>query len=86
MIRMTATQAARSFSEVLTRVTEGEEIEITRNGSTVAVIAPPPRRARLVSPERFRELMATVSLDPEVARDVEEARAILRQPESPWRS
>jgi prevent-host-death family protein len=86
MIRVTATQAARSFSELLTRVSDGEEIEITRNGATVAVIAPPPRRARLVPPERFRELMATVSFDDEFARDVAEARAVLRQPESPWRS
>jgi antitoxin (DNA-binding transcriptional repressor) of toxin-antitoxin stability system len=86
MIRITATQAARSFSDVLTRVSEGEEIEITRKGATVAVIAFPPRRSRLVSAERFRELMATVSFDEAFARDVAEARAVLRRPESPWRS
>jgi prevent-host-death family protein len=85
VIRITVAQAARSFADVLTRVSEGEEIEITLDGATVAVIAP-PRRLRLVSPERFRELMATVSFDEEFARDVANAHAVQRLPESPWRS
>jgi prevent-host-death family protein len=55
--RISATEASRSFSEVLSRVAAGEEIEITRAGTPVAVIAPPPLRA--LSAKRFRELMAS---------------------------
>src|SRR5207248_2723018 len=50
--RLSATDAARSFSELLNRVLDGEEIEITRAGAPVAVIGPP--RARFLSAERFR--------------------------------
>jgi prevent-host-death family protein len=54
---MTATDAARSFSELLNRVAGGEEIEVTRGGAAVAVILPP--RSGLISAGRFRELIAT---------------------------
>lgn len=54
---MTATDAARSFSAVLNRVANGEEIEVTRSGAAVAVISPP--KSRLISAARFRELIAT---------------------------
>lgn len=75
MPRMTATEAARSFSEVRTRVSEGEEIEVTRNGATVAVIAPPPRKTRFVRAERVRELMASLPpVDEDFVRDLEAIR------------
>lgn len=47
MFRMTATEAARHFPALLGRVAAGEEVQIVRDGATVAVIAPPPgfRRA-----------------------------------------
>ena len=48
MTRMTATEAARSFSEVLNRVASGEVVEVTRSGAPVAVIA---RHARACSPQ-----------------------------------
>jgi len=54
--RLTATEAARSFSDLLNRVATGEQVEITRNGATVAVISPP--RTRFLSAERFRALIA----------------------------
>ncbi|HEU0318131.1 MAG TPA: type II toxin-antitoxin system prevent-host-death family antitoxin [Solirubrobacteraceae bacterium] len=54
---MTATEAARTFSDVLNRVAAGEEVEVTRSGAPVAVIGPP--RVRLVSAARLRELLAT---------------------------
>jgi prevent-host-death family protein len=83
---MTATEAARSFSELLNRVAAGEEIEIVRNGSAVAHIGP-PRRSRLVSAARFRELMASLPpIDDDFARDVEEIRRSVGPPESPWPS
>jgi antitoxin (DNA-binding transcriptional repressor) of toxin-antitoxin stability system len=46
MLRMTAAEAARHFSAVLGRVAAGEEIEVVRDGATVAVIAPPPGSRR----------------------------------------
>jgi len=57
MARLSATDVGRNLSEVLNRVAAGEEIEVTRAGAPVAVISPP--RPRLVSAERFRELLAS---------------------------
>jgi prevent-host-death family protein len=85
MTRMTATDAARSFSELLNRVANGEEIEVTRSGAAVAVISPP--KSRLISAERFRELIATApALDGEFARDVRTARESVGPPEDAWQS
>jgi prevent-host-death family protein len=82
---MTATEAARSFSEVLNRVAAGEEIEVTRNGAPVAVIAPP--HARTLSAERFRRLLAAApSPDPEFADDIRALRRSLPAPGDPWAS
>jgi prevent-host-death family protein len=70
--RLSATAAARNFSELLNRVAAGEEIEITRSGATVAVISPP--RARFVSPARFRALFADgPRADDRFADDVRDA-------------
>ncbi len=86
MARMTATEVARNFSQVLNRVADGEEIEVTRNGATVALLRP-PRKMRLMPAERFRELLASLPpVDKGFARDVEEARRSLLSPESPWPS
>jgi antitoxin (DNA-binding transcriptional repressor) of toxin-antitoxin stability system len=84
--RLSATEAARRFSEVLNRVADGEEIEITRAGAPVAVMARP--RIRLLSAERFRELLASAPpVDEDFAGDL---RRIRREagvvPEPPWPS
>lgn len=85
MSRMTATEAARSFSDVLNRVAAGDEVEVTRSGAPVAIIGPPT--ARLVSAERFRELVATAPQpDEDFARDVRAARASVGPPDAPWPS
>jgi prevent-host-death family protein len=77
---MTATDAARSFSELLNRVATGKEIEITRSGAAVAVISPP--KSRLISADRYRELIAPAPpLDADVARDVRAARDSVGPPE-----
>jgi antitoxin (DNA-binding transcriptional repressor) of toxin-antitoxin stability system len=79
---MTATEAARSFSEVLNRVAAGEEIEVTRSGAPVAVIGPP--KARLMSAERFRALLATAPApDEDFADEVRAARAAVGPPRDP---
>jgi len=83
--RLSATDAARRFSELLNRVAAGEEIEITRAGAAVAVIGPP--KTRLVGPERFREILAAApEVDDDFAADVRAARAEVGPPESPWPS
>jgi prevent-host-death family protein len=85
MVRMTATDAARSFSEVLNRVAAGEEIEVTRSGAAVAVIAPP--KAQLISAERFRELINSAPKpDAEFAEAVRASRASVEPPMDSWRS
>ncbi|HEY7966773.1 MAG TPA: type II toxin-antitoxin system prevent-host-death family antitoxin [Solirubrobacteraceae bacterium] len=82
---MTATEAARSFSEVLNRVAGGEEIELTRSGAPVAVIGPP--QARLLSAARFRELLATApSPDPDFGEELRRVRASAGPPGDPWPS
>lgn len=82
---MTATEVARSFSEVLNRVAAGEEVEVTRAGAPVARIA--PSKTRLLSAERFRELIATAPApDEEFASDVRAIRGTVAPPEPPWPS
>ncbi|MGH9099039.1 MAG: type II toxin-antitoxin system prevent-host-death family antitoxin [Acidimicrobiales bacterium] len=82
---MTATDAARSFSDVLNRVVDGEEIEITRSGASVAVISPP--KGKLISAARFRELIASAPLpDADFAHDVVTARESVAAPADPWQS
>jgi prevent-host-death family protein len=82
---MTATEAARSFSEVLNRVAAGEEVEVTRSGAAIAVIAPP--KARLMSAERFRSLVASAPRpDEDFADDVRAARKEVGPPADPWPS
>jgi prevent-host-death family protein len=85
MTRMTATEAARSFSELLNRVAAGEEIEVVRNGAEVAVISPP--KLRSMSAARFRELIATAPAPDEAfAAEVWAARASIGPPEDAWPS
>jgi prevent-host-death family protein len=82
---MTATDAARSFSDVLNRVADGEEIEITRSGASVAVISPP--KGKLISAARFRELIAAAPVpDAEFHGEVEAMRKSVSLPEDPWPS
>ena len=82
---MTATEAARGFSDVLNRVAAGEEVEVTRSGAAVAVIR--PADARLVSAERFRELIATAPpADDDFAAELRELRRTVPPAEPSWPS
>lgn len=82
---MTATDAARSFSELLNRVASGEEVEITRSGAAVAVISPP--KGRLISADRFRALIATAPApDAEYSRDMRAIRESVEPPPDAWPS
>lgn len=82
---MTATQAARSFSQVLNRVAAGEEIEVSRNGAPVAIIRP-ARRGGIPMTE-FLELIGAGAgtLDENFRRDAE-AIELFSYPEDPWES
>jgi prevent-host-death family protein len=82
---MTATEAARGFSDVLNRVAAGEEVEVTRAGAPVAVIT--PAKVHLLSAERFRELMASAPRpDEEFAAELRTLRRTIAAPEQPWPS
>jgi prevent-host-death family protein len=82
---LSATAVARRFSEILNRVAAGEEIEVTRAGAPVAVIAPP--RVRVLDAARFRELLAEAPpVDDDFAADVRAVRAEAGPPESSWPS
>lgn len=82
---MTATEVARSFSEVLNRVAAGEEIEVTRSGAPVAIVGPP--RARSMSGERFRDLLASAPrVDEGFSRDLLAIREGAGAPREPWPS
>ncbi len=83
--KLTATEAARKFSAVLNRVAAGEEIEIVRNGATVALLGPP--RDRLLSAEAFRELLRSAPpIDEQFGADLRRVRSEAGAPESPWPS
>lgn len=70
---------------MLNRVAAGEEIEIVRNGAPVAVIGPP--RAKRVSAERFRELLASAPpVDEEFAQELRRIGDEAGSVESPWPS
>jgi prevent-host-death family protein len=88
MTRLTASEVARNFSAILNRVAAGEEIEVTRAGAAVAVIAPPRPRPRLLSADRFRELLASAPpIDDEFAEDIRRIRGEAgNAPENPWPS
>ena len=85
MPRLTATEAARSFSEVLNRVAAGEEVEVTRSGAPVALIVPPT--AQLITADRFRELVANAPRpDGRFASDLRELHRTIAPPDEPWPS
>lgn len=85
MAKLSATEAARNFSDVLNRVAAGEELEIVRNGATVALLSPPKRR--LLSAEAFRELMASAPpVDDAFVDDLRAIRSDAPTPESSWPS
>jgi prevent-host-death family protein len=85
MVEMTATEAARTFSQLLNRVNAGEEIHVVRNGAEVAVITPPA--AQTVSAARFREVIATApAIDDAFADELQGARASLPAPAGVWPS
>lgn len=84
--RISATELARTLSDVLNRVAGGEEIEVIRNGAPVASIAPP--RPQFIPIERLIAILEDApSPDADFAADLD---AIRRESgplaEDPWPS
>ena len=80
---MTAAEAARHFSAVLGRVAAGEEIEVVRDGATVAVIAPPP--SSFPAP-RFRDFLGDLEAGDSFADDLRVLETELKAPPDTWAS
>ncbi|MFY9265731.1 MAG: type II toxin-antitoxin system prevent-host-death family antitoxin [Solirubrobacterales bacterium] len=85
MTRLTATEIARNFSDVLNRVASGEQIEITRSGAPIAVLG--PLKSQVVPYSRLRELIAAAPpVDEDFAADVRALRESVGPPGEPWPS
>jgi antitoxin (DNA-binding transcriptional repressor) of toxin-antitoxin stability system len=88
MTRITATEAARNFSDILNRAQyKGEVFEVTRGGEVVATIR--AANKKVLTAGEFRELWKTwPRLDPEDAKqfeeDLKEIRASAPSPPSKW--
>lgn len=86
MTRLTATEVAREFSGIVSRVGAGEEVEVTRNGVPVVQMRP-ARTGQTISAARWRELMDTAPpVDDGFERDLESARTSIGPPSGAWPS
>jgi antitoxin (DNA-binding transcriptional repressor) of toxin-antitoxin stability system len=86
MARLTATEVAREFSKVVSRVGAGEEVEVVRNGVPIVLMRPALGR-QVVSAARWRELMETApAVDEDFERDIEAAGATIGPPSAAWPS
>lgn len=86
MISLTATEVARKFSQVISRVGAGEEVEVVRNGVPIARMRP-ARDRQVVSAARWRELMDSApAVDEDFERDVEASRETIGAPDTAWPS
>ena len=72
---MTATEASRSFSDLLNRVQAGEEIEIVRNGAPVAKVVPLPTKKTWVTMAELQAVFDTLPpADEDFVKDLEDIR------------
>jgi prevent-host-death family protein len=86
MTRLTATEVARKFSQVVSRVGAGEEVEVVRNGVPIVQMRP-ARGSQTVSAARWRELMSSApSVDADFESDVEAGRKTIGPPSAVWPS
>lgn len=86
MTRLTATEVARKFSQVINRVGAGEEVEVVRNGVPIVQMRP-VKSHPVVSAERWRELMeGAPAVDEDFEGDVEAGREDIGPPSAAWPS
>ena len=85
--KITATEAARRFSDILNRVQyRSESFVVERNGRAVCRISPEPLRTGTIA-DLFRIMEQHSPLDKDFANDIEEAARLHNQPVSfddPW--
>jgi prevent-host-death family protein len=80
--QLSATDAARRFSEVLDRVEQrGESVVIVRHGRAVATIGP----AGAGTGKALKEALRANPPDPEWADEVRELREMVGPAPDPWR-
>jgi antitoxin (DNA-binding transcriptional repressor) of toxin-antitoxin stability system len=80
MTRITATEAARQFSDLLNRAHyRGESFEVERNGQVVAHLVAPPKR-HVATLHALSQLIALRSGDAEFARDLQCIQAEHNEP------
>ena len=87
--RLTATAAARSFSELLSLVQyKGQHFVIVRGGEAVAELVPTTSPVEPVSVQDLLQLLADLPIpDPDFAADLQAAQACQPStPEDPWAS
>lgn len=86
--KVTATEAARNFSDLLSRVSyRRESFVITRGGDEVGVLSPPDRHPRTTVRELVANLRRIEPRDPDFGSDLLAIQA--DQPavvEGPWES
>lgn len=81
MKELSATEAARRFSEVLNEVEhKGRSFTIRRNGKVVARIAP----AAAPNGARVKKILREHRPDPSWAKELKEVRALLLPQEHRW--
>jgi antitoxin (DNA-binding transcriptional repressor) of toxin-antitoxin stability system len=81
MRRVSATDAARQFSDLLDQVErDGETFVVERRGRAVASIAP----AAAVSGRTVKEVLRSHAPDPSWARELDELRGLLQSEERRW--
>ena len=86
MTRLTATEVARKFSQVVSRVGAGEEVEVVRNGVPIVQMRPAKGR-QVVSAERWRELMDSApGVDEDFESNVVAGREDIGPPSAAWPS
>jgi prevent-host-death family protein len=86
MTSLTATEVARRFSQVVSRVGAGEEVEVVRNGVPVVLMRPAQGR-QVVSAARWRELIDSApGVDDDFERDIEASRETIGPPGVAWPS
>jgi antitoxin (DNA-binding transcriptional repressor) of toxin-antitoxin stability system len=86
MISLTATEVARKFSQVVSRVSAGEDVEVVRNGVPIVQMRAAPGR-QVVSAARWRELMDSApAVDDDFERDVQASRETIGPPDTAWPS
>jgi antitoxin (DNA-binding transcriptional repressor) of toxin-antitoxin stability system len=85
--RVSATEAARKFSDLLNRVRyRGERFTILRGGEEICELVPPIGRGRVTLGELRRTLASLPQPDDEFRSDLERIRAEQPPAESSWGS